>query len=239
MSAWPWIVGPAPTHITSWVRIPGCILRDSFISQFEDPLTLIFISDFKQSNQDTALFFHSWLIIAITCHYVDESFNLQEDLLDFCEVSVSHTGANLAQHVFEVLIKYNIHNRLYCITTDNASNNGSLCEALSALLDEEGVQWDAMRNHIACLTHIINLAVKEFLKTLKIQERTPEDEWEVLEYKARIASSKRKSKYEIKGTNSFDHAIQKVRKISSFINFPPSHVTSFRRVCEAVDIEPR
>src|SRR5579871_4154121 len=73
------------------------------------------------------------LIIAITCHYVDESFNLQKDLLDFCEVSVSHTGANLIQHVFEVLIKYNIHDQIYCITTDNAGNNGTLCESLSAL----------------------------------------------------------------------------------------------------------
>ena len=83
------------------------------------------------------------------------------------------------------------------------------------------------------------LAVKEFLKTLKIQERTPEDEWEILEYKARIASSKRKSKYEIKGTNSFDCAIQKVRKISSLVNFPPGHLTSFILVCEAVGIKPR
>ena len=126
-------------------------------------------------SMNLSLFIQS-LIVAITCHYVDESFNLQEDLLDFREISVSHTEVNLAQHVFEVLIKYNIHERLYCITTDNAGNNGTLCESLSALLEEKGVKWDATRNHIACLTHIINLAVKEFLKTLKIQERTSEDE---------------------------------------------------------------
>lgn len=138
-----------------------------------------------------------------------------------------------------MLIEHNIQDRLYCITTDNASNNGTLCESLSALLDEKGIKWDDTKNHIACLTHIINLAVKEFLKTLKIQERTPEDEWEVLEYRARIASSKKKSKYTIKGTNPFDRAIQKVRKISGLINFPPSHHTSFVLVCEAVGIKPK
>ena len=115
------------------------------------------------------------LTLAITCHYVDKAFVLHENLLNFQEINVSHTGANLAEHVMEILLKYNIHEWLYCITTDNASNNSTLCSSLSQLLDKVGVQWDPERNHIACLTHVINLAVKEFLKTLKIQECTPED----------------------------------------------------------------
>lgn len=60
-----------------------------------------------------------------------------------------------------------------------------------------------------------------------------------MEYRAHIASSKRKLRYTIKGTNPFDRAIQKVRKISGLINFPPSHHTSFVLVCEAVEIKPR
>ena len=170
---------------------------------------------------------------------MDEVFVLHKDLLDFQEINVSHTGANLTEHVMEILLKYNIHERLYCITTDNASNNSTLCSSLSQLLNKYGVQWDPERNHIACLTHVINLAVKEFLKTLKIQERTPEDEWEVLEHQVHVASKKKKPKYEIKGINPFDRVIQKVRKISSLVNFPPSHLTSFVKVCEAVNIKPK
>jgi hypothetical protein len=138
-----------------------------------------------------------------------------------------------------VLIQYDIHKRLYCITTDNASNNGTLCSSLSRLLASQGVLWDAKRHHIACLTHIINLSVKEFLKTLKIQECTPEDEWDVLEHQANTASQRKKPKYEIKGINPFDRAIQKVRKISSLINFPPSHLTSFEKVCDAISLKPK
>jgi hypothetical protein len=96
--------------------------------------------------------------------------------LDFQEVSVSHTGVNLAEHVFSILLTYDIQTKLYCITTDNASNNGTMVRALARLLEAHGITWDPVRNHIACLAHVLNLAVKKFLSTLKIQCRTPEDE---------------------------------------------------------------
>jgi hypothetical protein len=177
------------------------------------------------------------LIVAITSHYVDDDFELHEDLLDFQEVNVSHSRVNLAGHVFDVLVKYNIHTRLYCITTDNASNNGTMATALSQLLHEQGITWNAERNHIACLTHVINLAVKEFLTTLKIQSCTPEDEWAILEFNARSIPKNSRQKYQIKGNNPFDCAIQKIRKISSLINYPPSYFKDFERACELVKVK--
>jgi hypothetical protein len=208
---WHWIAGLAPTRTTSWVY--------SF---------LFIVSQFPNTV----------LMIAITSHYIDDNFELHEDLLDFQEVSVSHTGVNLANHVFEILIKYNIHTRLYCITTDNASNNGTMVTALSHRLAEKGIQWDAERHHIACLAHVINLAVKEFLSTLKIQSRTPEDEWEVLDFQARQTSSTDPhQKYKIKGNNPFDRAIQKIRKVSSLINYPPSHLKNFEKACDLMKVK--
>lgn len=110
---------------------------------------------------------------------------------------------------------------------------------MSQLLGKNRVQWNPERNHIVYLTHVINLSVKEFLKTLKIQEHTPEDEWEVLKHQTHAASKKKKPKYKIKGINPFNPAIQKVRKISSLVNFPPGNLTSFVKVCEAVNIKPK
>ena len=124
-------------------------------------------------------------MIAITSHYVDEQLRLHEDLLDFQEVLVSHTGVNLAEHVFSILLAYSIQAKLYCITTDNALNNGTMVTALAQLLGTYGITWDSIHNHIACLAYVLNLVVKKFLSTLKIQCQTPKDEWEVLEYKAR------------------------------------------------------
>jgi hypothetical protein len=103
---------------------------------------------------------HSYnvLIIAITLYYVDEQFRLHEDLLDFQAVSVSHTGLNLTEHVLSILFTYGIQAKLYCITTDNASNNGTMMKALARLLEAHGIIWDPVHNHIACLAHVLNLA---------------------------------------------------------------------------------
>jgi hypothetical protein len=100
------------------------------------------------------------LIIAITGHYIDENFILQEDLPDFGEVDWSHSGVNLADHLHKVLTIYGICEKLFCITTDNASNNDIMCEELSDLLYESHeMDWNGEENHIACLAHVINLAV--------------------------------------------------------------------------------
>src|SRR5213075_1385691 len=93
------------------------------------------------------------------------NFILQEDLLDFSEVDMSHSGINLAEHIHGVLIRYGICQKLFCITTDNASNNDTTCEELSdRLYDSHQIDWDPKEHHIACLAHVINLAVQSFLK---------------------------------------------------------------------------
>ena len=78
-------------------------------------------------------------MLTITSHYVDDNFRVQEDLLDFAHVPVSHTEENLAEHVFKVLLEYNIHTRLFCVTSDNVSNNGTMIERLTVILREHDV----------------------------------------------------------------------------------------------------
>jgi len=147
-------------------------------------------------------------MLAITSHYVDNNFRVQEDLLDFAHVSVSHIEENLAEHVFKVLSDYNIHTRLFCVTFDNASNNETMIEQLIIILREHSVTWDDSSHHIACLAHVLNLAIKKFLFTLKIEASTAEDEWifkgdEVLNNNE--SSSHRR--YQIKDDNEFDHVM--------------------------------
>lgn len=87
---------------------------------------------------------------------------------------------HLAEHVFEVLEEYEICEKLFCITTDGAGNNGTLCKSLSkSLKDEKGIKWDPKQHHIACMNHVINLAVQSFLKSIKgIQEDQHDEELE-------------------------------------------------------------
>ena len=53
-----------------------------------------------------------------------------------------HYGEVLADKVFEILEEYEIFEKLFCITADNAGNNGTMCVALSTLLENIGIEWD-------------------------------------------------------------------------------------------------
>ena len=49
---------------------------------------------------------------------------------------------------------------------------------LSKLLrNRDGITWNGPAHHIRCLAHVINLAVKAFLCSLKIDKLSEEHEW--------------------------------------------------------------
>ena len=104
--------------------------------------------------------------IAITGHYIDSAFQLHSELLTLENLEANHTGPYLASIVFDVLDQYNLAEKLFCITTDNASNNFTMSKELENLLHNIDVDWDSSINHIPCLAHIINLVVQAFLNTL-------------------------------------------------------------------------
>ena len=79
--------------------------------------------------------------IAITGHYIDSAFQLHLELLAFENLEANHTGPYLASIVFDVLDQYNLAEKLFCITTDNAGNDGTLCENLEKKLEELGILW--------------------------------------------------------------------------------------------------
>ena len=85
----------------------------------------------------------------------------------FEQIHGEHTGQNLARIVYDSLSKNNIYEKLHCATADNATNNNTMVESLSAiLLREANVIWDHETHHIRCLAHIINIAVGDFLKDM-------------------------------------------------------------------------
>jgi hypothetical protein len=189
-----------------------------------------------------------WLILAITSHYIDENFILHEDLLDFQQVSGSHTGWNLAQHVFSVIHNFRFQTKLFCITTDNASNNYKMMKELSRLLlINDAIVWDGSRNHIPCLAHVLNLAVKSFLSNIKVQPPSEEEQWmdhnedsddNVVNFMEDDNNNNDMGpRFRPTSTNDFKSTIQKIRSISIAISFPPSRRQTFEAYCEAAKIK--
>lgn len=108
--------------------------------------------------------------IAVTCHYIDEGFNLVEALLDFSQVHGEHTGFNLAAKLMGILEEYEILEKINCITSDSASNNNRMVKELQILFNDRGIDWPHKERHIPCITHIINIAVQDFIRVIKLGE---------------------------------------------------------------------
>jgi hypothetical protein len=89
--------------------------------------------------------------------------------LGFNELQGTHNGEAIAEAVYSVLDRYNITEKLFCVTTDNASNNDTGVEQLSSLLFmNKCIEWDHEEHHVRCMNHIINIAVQAFLKKCKV-----------------------------------------------------------------------
>jgi hypothetical protein len=69
--------------------------------------------------------------------------------------------------------------RLFGITTDNASSNYSMTCQLQSTLEASGIEWPALRKHIPCMAHIIQLALGAFMSSLGVKGRTKS--WEAHE----------------------------------------------------------
>ena len=118
------------------------------------------------------------IIISITGHWVDSRFELHDALLWFEELKGSHTRVHLAEAIYNTLDTYNIIEKLFCITTDNASNNISALKHLQHLMvTQKGIVWKAWEHYIRCMNHIINIGIQKFLGTCKVLgESSPEFE---------------------------------------------------------------
>ena len=108
--------------------------------------------------------------LGVVCYYITDNWEYRENLIGFEPLRSSHTGDHLAQVISNLLVTYKLENRLLTITTDNASNNKTMREALQkALRRLYDIRWDADRGRIPCLAHVIQLVVKKIVVSLKIE----------------------------------------------------------------------
>ena len=116
-----------------------------------------------------------------------------------------------------------------------------MCQGLEKLLwDQYRVLWDGNEHHIACLSHVLNLAVQAFLKNIKV---APIDELEIWKsdlFDDKTSTSKIKPKAKLATMqlpSDFSNTMKKLRAISAAINFPQSRTREFWTFCEAKGIK--
>lgn len=109
--------------------------------------------------------------MSITAYFVTDTWEFREALLAFHVLTGKHSGKSLAHITASVLRRYGIQRQLLAITADNARNNGTLRRELEKELEREEISWDSENGSIPCLSHVIQLAVQAFLKTLRCRAR--------------------------------------------------------------------
>ena len=74
--------------------------------------------------------------MAITGYFIDAEWAYREVLLGFKPLSGSHTGSNLSNVLLETIREYDITDRIFGITTDNASNNKTMVDSIQQALPD-------------------------------------------------------------------------------------------------------
>lgn len=119
--------------------------------------------------------------MAVTGYFLDEEWNYREILLGFEPLHGSHTGAYLSTILLGLLEKHEIANRVLTITTDNASNNGTLLGSLQEAVASLELPNNIPVIRIPCIAHVIQLSLKELLGQMDANPQNDREEMEWVE----------------------------------------------------------
>ncbi|KAL5573273.1 hypothetical protein UlMin_022870 [Ulmus minor] len=104
--------------------------------------------------------------MAITAHFIDESWILQYQIMRFIYVPSPHDAENLGNALMECLLDWNIERKLLTLTLDNCSTNDVMVNAMLDKLDKSLLLVNDKLLHMRCAAHILNLIVNEGLENL-------------------------------------------------------------------------
>lgn len=106
--------------------------------------------------------------IAVTAHWIDDTWSLRSILLDFQRFSSPHTGESTATMLLSIFERWGVCQKIRTVTSDNASD---MCVGVNLLRERLQAVGNANRPnsefHVRCLAHVINLAVKSCLELVR------------------------------------------------------------------------
>jgi hypothetical protein len=91
----------------------------------------------------------------------------------------------MAEHVMAVLDRFEYSDGwLLRITTDNTLWKYTMTQELQYMLQILGIEWSALRTHVTCMAHVIQLYLGVFMGNLAVKEYTKS--WEAHEHDKRL-----------------------------------------------------
>jgi hypothetical protein len=157
--------------------------------------------------------------MAITGYFIDSDWVYREVLLGFKPLSGSHTGNHLSEVLLKTLVDHGIQDRIFGLTTDNASNNRTLADSLQQALPD-----DVTMIRTPCLAHVIQLSLKSLLLCLKVVPKNDTTETRWTDRRSQEAKANSHQRYEVAAT------LNKIRFLSIYIHASPQRVETFHKL---------
>ena len=107
--------------------------------------------------------------MCITAHFIDRNWVLQKRVLNFCFMPPPHNGVSLSEKMYNLLCEWEIENKVFSMTLDNASSNDVSVDILRTQLSiRKALVCNGDFFHLRCCAHILNLIVQDGLKEIDI-----------------------------------------------------------------------
>ncbi|GJV59790.1 zinc finger BED domain-containing protein RICESLEEPER 2 [Tanacetum coccineum] len=101
--------------------------------------------------------------MVLTAHFIDDDWVMHKRIINFRPIH-SHRGVDIGRALLECITGWGIKN-VMTVTVDNIASND---KALEYLVENLPTKYDNGKHfHIRCMAHILNLIVKDGLKTYK------------------------------------------------------------------------
>ncbi|RVX16881.1 putative AC transposase [Vitis vinifera] len=137
--------------------------KDKMISYLEKLQSRVAITtDMWTSNQKKGY-------MAITVHYIDESWLLHHHIVRFVYVPPSYTKV-LSDVLMDFLLDWNIDRKVSTVIVDNCSSNDGMINILVEKLSlSDSLLLNGKIFHMQCAAHVLNLIVKEGLDVIEVE----------------------------------------------------------------------
>ncbi|KAM6574915.1 hypothetical protein CsatA_023242 [Cannabis sativa] len=104
--------------------------------------------------------------MAVTAHFIDDSWNLHSQILSFKYVPCPHDAPALLEALRSCLNDWKIEDKISTVTLDNCTANDSMIDLLKGQFEPDSFILKGKLLHVRCCAHILNLIVKEGLSVI-------------------------------------------------------------------------
>ncbi|XP_044500228.1 zinc finger BED domain-containing protein RICESLEEPER 2-like [Mangifera indica] len=136
--------------------------RERLKKVFEETRRISITTDLWKSDHQSIEY------MVLTAHWVDQSWSLNKQIINFVHLPPPRRGIDIAAAIFDCLKGWGIEHKVETVTVDNASANDNCVKRLKEDFQmQRSLLCDGKLFHVRCTAHIVNLLVQDGVAVIK------------------------------------------------------------------------